>query len=130
MYTKNMIIKEYPSTDEEINIWNKYLNKNKIYPMELLVNKDNKNFSNLQKIFKTLKLDKVKPSDFIESYIDAKITNDVDYFIYVMTKLFMSHKVNKSLSEGQSIKSARTQTVARLACLSFSNPNKSEEGKF
>ena len=76
MYTKNMIIKEYPSTDEEINIWNKYLNKNKIYPMELLVNKDNKNFSNLQKIFKTLKLDKVKPSDFIESYIDAKITND------------------------------------------------------
>tara|TARA_B100000767_G_scaffold275043_1_gene310170 strand:+ start:1098 stop:1538 length:441 start_codon:yes stop_codon:yes gene_type:complete len=130
MYTKNMIIKEYPSTDEEINIWNKYLNKNKIYPMELLVNKDNKNFSNLQKIFKTLKLDKVKPSDFIESYIDAKITNDVDYFIYVMTKLFMSHKVNKSLSEGQSIKSARTQTVARLACLSFSNPNNSEEENF
>ena len=130
MYTKNMIIKEYPSTDEEINIWNKCLNKNKIYPMELLVNKDNKNFRNLQKIFKTLKLDKVKPSDFIESYIDAKITNDVDYFIYVMTKLFMSHKVNKSLSEGQSIKSARTQTVARLACLSFSNPNKSEEENF
>ena len=63
-------------------------------------------------------------------HIDAKITNDVDYFIYVMTKLFMSHKVNKSLSEGQSIKSARTQTVARLACLSFSNPNKSEEENF
>ena len=47
-----------------------------------------------------------------------------------MTELFVSHKVNKSLSEGQSIKSARTQTVARILCLSFSDPEKSNETNF
>ena len=51
-----MNLEKYPLTDEEINIWNNFLNRNKIYPIELLVNKNNKNFINLQKIFKTLKL--------------------------------------------------------------------------
>ena len=47
-----------------------------------------------------------------------------------MTDLFLSHKVNKSLSEGQSIKSARTQTVARLLCLSFGSPQKTDNENF
>ena len=114
-----MNLEKYPLTDEEINIWNNFLNRNKIYPIELLVNKNNKNFINLQKIFKTLKLDRVKPIVFIESYINAKTKNDINHFVKIMTNLFMSHKVNKSLSEGQSIKSARTQTVARILCLSL-----------
>ncbi|MAZ79693.1 MAG: hypothetical protein CMD72_03005 [Gammaproteobacteria bacterium] len=125
-----MNLEKYPLTDEEINIWNNFLNRNKIYPIELLVNKNNKNFINLQKIFKTLKLDRVKPIVFIESYINAKTKNDINYFVKIMTNLFMSHKVNKSLSEGQSIKSARTQTVARILCLSFNDPNKTEEENF
>ena len=125
-----MNLEKYPHTDEEINIWNNFLNRNKIYPIELLVNKNNKNFINLQKIFKTLKLDRVKPIVFIESYINAKTKNDINYFVKIMTNLFMSHKVNKSLSEGQSIKSARTQTVARILCLSFNDPNKTEEENF
>ena len=125
-----MNLEKYPLTYEEINIWNNFLNRNKIYPIELLVNKNNKNFINLQKIFKTLKLDRVKPIVFIESYINAKTKNDINYFVKIMTNLFMSHKVNKSLSEGQSIKSARTQTVARILCLSFNDPNKTEEENF
>ena len=125
-----MNLEKYPLTDEEINIWNNFLNRNKIYPIELLVNKNNKNFINLQKIFKTLKLDRVKPIVFIESYINAKTKNDINYFVKIMTNLFMSHKVNKSQSEGQSIKSARTQTVARILCLSFNDPNKTEEENF
>ena len=125
-----MNLEKYPLTDEEINIWNNFLNRNKIYPIELLVNKNNKNFINLQKRFKTLKLDRVKPIVFIESYINAKTKNDINYFVKIMTNLFMSHKVNKSLSEGQSIKSARTQTVARILCLSFNDPNKTEEENF
>ena len=125
-----MNLEKYTLTDEEINIWNNFLNRNKIYPIELLVNKNNKNFINLQKIFKTLKLDRVKPIVFIESYINAKTKNDINYFVKIMTNLFMSHKVNKSLSEGQSIKSARTQTVARLLCLSFNDPNKTGEENF
>ena len=125
-----MNLEKYPLTDEEINIWNNFLNRNKIYPIELLVNKNNKNFINLQKIFKTLKLDRVKPVVFIESYINAKTKNDINHFVKIMTNLFMSHKVNKSLSEGQSIKSARTQTVARILCLSFNDPNKTEEENF
>ena len=32
--------------------------------------------------------------------------------------------------EGQSIKSARTQTVARILCLSFSDPKLSSESNF
>ena len=47
-----------------------------------------------------------------------------------MTNLFLSHKVNKSLSEGQSIKSARTQTVTRLLCLSFASPQKTDNENF
>ena len=125
-----MNLEKYPLTDEEINIWNNFLNRNKIYPIELLVNKNNKNFINLQKRFKTLKLDRVKPIVFIESYINAKTKNDINYFVKIMTNLFMSHKVNKSLSEGQSIKSARTQTVARILCLSFNDPNKTGEENF
>ena len=125
-----MNLEKYPLTDEEINIWNNFLNRNKIYPIELLVNKNNKNFINLQKIFKTLKLDRVKPIVFIETYINAKTKNDINHFVKIMTNLFMSHKVNKSLSEGQSIKSARTQTVARILCLSFNDPNKTEEENF
>ena len=125
-----MNLEKYPHTDEEINIWNNFLNRNQIYPIELLVNKNNKNFINLQKIFKTLKLDRVKPVVFIESYINAKTKNDINHFVKIMTNLFMSHKVNKSLSEGQSIKSARTQTVARILCLSFNDPNKTEEENF
>ena len=125
-----MNLEKYPLTDEEINIWNNFLNRNKIYPIELLVNKNNKNFINLQKIFKTLKLDRVNPVVFIESYINAKTKNDINHFVKIMTNLFMSHKVNKSLSEGQSIKSARTQTVARILCLSFNDPNKTEEENF
>ena len=54
----------------------------------------------------------------------------MNHFVKIMTNLFMSHKVNKSLSEGQSIKSARTQTVARILCLSFNDPNKTEEENF
>ena len=42
----------------------------------------------------------------------------------------MSHKVNNALSEGQSIKSARTQTVARLLALSFSDSEKTEAENF
>ena len=125
-----MNLEKYPLTDEEINIWNNFLNRNKIYPIELLVNKNNKNFINLQKIFKTLELDRVKPIVFIESYINAKTKNDVNHFVEIMTNLFISHKVNKSLSEGQSIKSARTQTVARILCLSFNDPKKTEEENF
>ena len=47
-----------------------------------------------------------------------------------MTQLFMSHKINNALSEGQSIKSARTQTVARLLALSFSDKKKTESENF
>ena len=125
-----MNISEYPETDEQINLWNSYLNSKKIYPIELIVNKNSKNYHILQKIFKTLKLDRIEPKNFIKTYIDAKTRNDINYFVLTMTNLFLSHKVNKSLSEGQSIKSARTQTVARILCLSFSNPKMTEEENF
>ena len=125
-----MNISEYPETDEQINLWNSYLNSKKIYPIELIVNKNSKNYHILQKIFKTLKLDRIEPKNFIKTYIDAKTRNDINYFVLTMTNLFLSHKVNKSLSEGQSIKSARTQTVARILCLSFSDPKITEEENF
>lgn len=121
---------EYPSTDKQILLWNSYLNSKRFCPIELLINKKNKNFNNLQKIFKTLALDNIQPKIFINTYIDAKKKNNIEHFVLSMTNLFMSHKVNKALSEGQSIKSARTQTVARILTLSFSNTNKSEDENF
>tara|TARA_B100000579_G_scaffold309266_1_gene258913 strand:+ start:395 stop:820 length:426 start_codon:yes stop_codon:yes gene_type:complete len=125
-----MNISEYPDTDDKINLWNNYLNSKKIYPIELIINKNNKNYHILQKIFNTLELDKIKPKNFIKTYIEAKTKNDINYFVVTMTDLFLTHKVNKSLSEGQSIKSARTQTVARILCLSFHDPKITEEQNF
>ncbi|MDG2171278.1 MAG: hypothetical protein P8L38_00740 [Gammaproteobacteria bacterium] len=132
MYTVLMLRNDYPnlSFDEDINLWNKNLKQRDIFPIELIIDKKNKNFSNLKKIFNTLSLDKIKPDDFINVYLDAKRESDINYFILKMTNLFISHKVNKSLSEGQSIKSARTQTVARILCLSFSDPKLSSESNF
>ena len=130
MYTGKMTSLEYPSTDKQILLWNSYLNSKRLCPIELLINKKNKNFKNLQKIFKTLALDNIQPKIFINTYIDAKKKNNIEQFVLSMTNLFMSHKVNKALSEGQSIKSARTQTVARILALSFSNANKSEDENF
>ena len=132
MYTVLMLRNDYPnlSFDEDINLWNKNLKQRDIFPIELIIDKKNKNFSNLKKIFNTLSLDKIKPDDFINVYLDAKRESDINYFILKMTNLFISHKVNKSLSEGQSIKSARTQTVARILCLSFSDPKLSCESNF
>lgn len=127
-----MLRNDYPnlSFDEDINLWNKNLKQRDIFPIELIIDKKNKNFSNLKKIFNTLSLDKIKPDDFINVYLNAKRESDINYFILKMTNLFISHKVNKSLSEGQSIKSARTQTVARILCLSFSDPKLSSESNF
>ena len=127
-----MLRNDYPnlSFDEDINLWNKNLKQRDIFPIELIIDKKNKNFSNLKKIFNTLSLDKIKPDDFINVYLDAKRESNINYFILKMTNLFISHKVNKSLSEGQSIKSARTQTVARILCLSFSDPKLSSESNF
>jgi hypothetical protein len=132
MYTVLMLRNDYPnlSFDEDINLWNKNLKQRDIFPIELIIDKKNKNFSNLKKIFNTLSLDKIKPDDFINVYLNAKRESDINYFILKMTNLFISHKVNKSLSEGQSIKSARTQTVARILCLSFSDPKLSSESNF
>ena len=132
MYTVLMLRNDYPnlSFDEDINLWNKNLKQRDIFPIELIIDKKNKNFSNLKKIFNTLSLDKIKPDNFINVYLDAKRESDINYFILKMTNLFISHKVNKSLSEGQSIKSARTQTVARILCLSFSDPKLSSESNF
>jgi len=98
--------------------------------MELLVNKNSEKYINLQKIFKTLSLDNVSPIIFIDAYIKAKIDNNQESFILGMTNLFLTHKVNKSLSEGQAIKSARTQTVARLLCISFGDVSLSEIENF
>ena len=122
MYTVLMLRNDYPnlSFDEDINLWNKNLKQRDIFPIELIIDKKNKNFS----------LDKIKPDNFINVYLDAKRESDINYFILKMTNLFISHKVNKSLSEGQSIKSARTQTVARILCLSFSDPKLSSESNF
>tara|TARA_B100000035_G_scaffold188712_1_gene161119 strand:- start:605 stop:1030 length:426 start_codon:yes stop_codon:yes gene_type:complete len=125
-----MNIDNYPITEKQINKWNKDLQKIKVFPMELLLDKNNKNYNNLQKIFITLKADNIHPSEFVETYINAKLEKNIEYFILKMTKMFMIHKVNKSLSEGQTIKSARTQTVARLLCLNNSNPEYSEEENF
>lgn len=127
-----MLRNDYPnlSFDEDINLWNKNLKQRDIFPIELIIDKKNKNFSNLKKIFNTLSLDKIKPDNFINVYLDATRESDINYFILKMTNLFISHKVNKSLSEGQSIKSARTQTVARILCLSFSDPKLSSESNF
>ena len=132
MYTVLMLQNDYPnlSSDDDINLWNKNLKQRDIFPIELIIDKKNKNFSNLKKIFNTLSLDKIKPDDFINVYLDAKRKSNINYFILKMTNLFISHKVNKSLSEGQSIKSARTQTVARILCLSFSDPKLSSESNF
>ena len=132
MYTVLMFLNNYPNlnSDEDIILWNKYLKKKNIFPIELLIDKNSKNLSNLKKIFNTLSLDRIKPDDFINAYLDAKTKSDINYFILKMTDLFVSHKVNKSLSEGQSIKSARTQTVARILCLSFSDHEKSNETNF
>ena len=130
MYTIYMIIKKYPKSDEQIKFWNNYINSKKICPLELLINKNNNNFSSLQKIFRTLSLDNIKPEIFIDTYISAKKNNNIDYFVLCMTQLFMSHKINNALSEGQSIKSARTQTVARLLALSFSDSEKTEAENF
>jgi len=132
MYTVLMLRNEYPnlSFDEDINLWNKNLKQRDIFPIELIIDKKNKNFSNLKKKKLKISLDKIKPDDFINVYLDAKRESDINYFILKMTNLFISHKVNKSLSEGQSIKSARTQTVARILCLSFSDPKLSSESNF
>ena len=123
-------MKNYPKTDDEISAWNQYISTKEIYPMELLVNKNSEKYINLQKIFKTLSLDNVSPIIFIDAYIKAKINNNQESFTLDMTNLFLTHKVNKSLSEGQSIKSARTQTVARLLCLSFGDLSLSEIENF
>jgi hypothetical protein len=123
---------KYPdlNSDKEILMWNTHLKKQNIFPIELLLEKNNKNFDNLKKIFNTLSLDRVRPKDFIKIYLESKAENDIKYFILKMTNLFVIHKVNKSLSEGQSIKSARTQTVARILCLSFGDPKKTDSQNF
>ena len=125
-----MNIDNYPVTEKQIDEWNKHLGKIKVFPMELLLDKSNKNYNNLQKIFMTLKVDNIHPSEFLETYVNAKLEENLEHFILKMTKMFMIHKVNKSLSEGQAIKSARTQTVARLLCLNNSDPQYSEEENF
>ena len=45
-----MNIDNYPITEKQINKWNKDLRKIKVFPMELLLDKNNKNYNNLQKI--------------------------------------------------------------------------------
>tara|TARA_X000000368_G_scaffold198648_1_gene156822 strand:+ start:2045 stop:2470 length:426 start_codon:yes stop_codon:yes gene_type:complete len=125
-----MNIDNYPVTEKQIDEWNKHLGKIKVFPMELLLDKSNKNYNNLQKIFITLKVDNIHPSEFLETYVNAKLEENLEHFILKMTKMFMIHKVNKYLSEGQTIKSARTQTVARLLCLNNSDPQYSEEENF
>ena len=125
-----MNINNYPVTEKQIDEWNRYLGKINVFPIELLFNKSNKNYNNLKKIFITLKADNIHPSEFLETYVNAKLEENLEYFIIKMTKMFMTHKVNKSLSEGQIIKSARTQTVARLLCLNNSNPKYTEEENF
>ena len=47
-----MPLDKYPKNDEQIIQWNNYINSKKIYPIELLINKKNKNYEHLQKIFK------------------------------------------------------------------------------
>ena len=125
-----MSINNYPVTEKEIDEWNKYLGKIKVFPMELIIDKSNKNYNNLQKIFITLRADNIHPSEFLEIYVDAKLEENLEIFILKMTKMFMIHKINNSLSEGQIIKSARTQTVARLLCLNNSNAKYTEEENF
>ena len=125
-----MNINNYPIAEKQIDEWNKYLRNINVFPIELLFNKSNKNYNNLQKIFITLKADNIHPSEFLKTYINAKLEENLEYFIIKMTKMFMAHKVNKSLSEGQVIKSARTQTVARLLCLNYSNPKYTEEENY
>lgn len=125
-----MNINNYPVTEKQIDEWNRCLGKINVFPIELLFNKSNKNYNNLQKIFITLKADNIHPSEFLETYVNTKLEENLEYFIIKMTKMFMTHKVNKSLSEGQIIKSARTQTVARLLCLNNSNPKYTEEENF
>ena len=90
-------MKNYPKTDDEISAWNQYISTKEIYPMELLVNKNSEKYIGLQKIFKTLSLDKVSPITFIDAYIKAKIDNNQESFTLDMTNLFLPHKVNKSL---------------------------------
>ena len=88
-----MPLDKYPKNDEQIIQWNNYINSKKIYPIELLINKKNKNYEHLQKIFKTLILDEISPENFIKVYIKAKTKNDIVFFIRTMTDLFLSHKV-------------------------------------
>ena len=63
-----MLRNDYPnlSFDEDINLWNKNLKQRDIFPIELIIDKKNKNFSNLKKIFNTLSLDKIKPDNFLD----------------------------------------------------------------
>ena len=68
-------MKNYPKTDDEISAWNQYISTKEIYPIELLVNKNSEKYTGLQKIFRTLSLDKVSPITFIDAYIKAKIDN-------------------------------------------------------
>lgn len=48
-----MLRNDYPnlSFDEDINLWNKNLKQRDIFPIELIIDKKNKNFSNLKKNF-------------------------------------------------------------------------------
>jgi len=52
MYTVLMLRNDYPnlSFDEDINLWNKNLKQRDIFPIELIIDKKNKNFSNLKKV--------------------------------------------------------------------------------
>ena len=68
--------------------------------MELLLDKNNKNYNNLQKIFITLKADNIHPSEFVETYINAKlekyrvfyIKNDKNATFIKLTSLLVKDK--------------------------------------
>ena len=115
-------MKNYPKTDDEISAWNQYISTKEIYPMELLVNKNSEKYIGLQKIFRTLSLDKVSPITFIDAYIKAKIDNNQESFTLDMTNLFLTHK-EKARRQARGLTGHKD---ARLLCLSFGDLSLSE----
>jgi hypothetical protein len=117
---------QYPTNADEIESWNAYISNLSTLCSGLLLdyNDQRERCDSFFKVFNTLQLDNIKPSVFIDHYIKAigkeqQNNQNISAFVRRMTLMFLGHSTSHELSEGQAVRSARSQTVARLLTLAY-----------
>lgn len=126
---------QYPANPNDLEVWNTHIRKltNPCRSLLLDYSDHKEKCESFFKVFNTLKLDNIKPSVFIDHYAEAignekRSDENISTFVRKMTLMFLGHSTSHELSEGQAVRSARSQTVARLLTLTYEEHAKKNGG--